>query len=811
MAPDEPTGTRPAGPVVLRIKLRYDDVDTMVHRFAPNVGKSGLFLPTKSLQPLDAELKFELRLANDTPVLVGLGRVKAVKPPDPSHPKAAFGMAIELMRVTRESRDLILRMLERRRQLGLAETSIPMADDIDAARQGGLVDTSVRDLVSGPASAMLPPPGIDGKPDGLLTSPRRASGPIAVAAAVARADRNAVTVTPLAPEPARRKRPLPAELIESASGPIGQLTVPGLDDEVDVAAVLVRARVLAGGDVEAELEALRESSAVPIEIGIEAASAELAKQLGGTAVRRDRSARWAPPPAVAQAMRIEPEPEPEPEVAAALAVPLEPAVVDEPPRGRFDNVVDAEAETVFPFRALQTEPPPEPAGEELEVQPDQIADEIHQLSEEDFEEVEHTQVGDRPFELDAFDHLAAVARPEVDDEDLARQLDAHLAELEIAHEDDDFGIGEASGLYDRTRHEPAPVLPPTPLFELAPSFETAADPHEAVEPERDFVHQFDGSASDPESALEPPSDVDHEAATAGAYGGEGIDASGGYDSTVLYGEADPVVDLDLSDQIEEIDDFEILSDVHDDADLMASRGEADSSLQPELPPERLSQSDFALRLDLDDEALGDDSDAPAQSYYGNHDELGAEPGELDPRVASAGHALAAFDDQDSDGGFEDLSERAPIPDARMIYDDSLSYTVPGELAAYNPLDFDGPGGSSSLSKFDESDGMYAEAALARPADEVDLESALEALDVDLDDLSIPHSPTELVREGSSPPRPASGRAIRPASRQSGSSRIVEPAPTARAHRAPSIRGGDTPTRPASDGVLIDFDDDDDDL
>src|SRR3954447_26395323 len=104
MAPEDNSGAKPAGPVVLRIKLRYDDRDAMVQRFAPNVGKSGLFLPTKSVQPVGAEIKFELRLSDDTPVLVGLGRVKSVKEPDPNTPKAAFGMAIELLRVTRESR-----------------------------------------------------------------------------------------------------------------------------------------------------------------------------------------------------------------------------------------------------------------------------------------------------------------------------------------------------------------------------------------------------------------------------------------------------------------------------------------------------------------------------------------------------------------------------------------------------------------------------------------------------------------------------------------------------------------------------------
>jgi hypothetical protein len=130
---------------VLRIKLRYDTIETMVQRFAPNVGKSGLFLPTRSAQPVGAEIKFELRLSTEQPVLVGLGRVKVVKAPDPDAPKATFGMAVELMRVTRESRDLILRILERRRQLGLVEVAIPMPAAIDAARPA-VSESVVRDM-----------------------------------------------------------------------------------------------------------------------------------------------------------------------------------------------------------------------------------------------------------------------------------------------------------------------------------------------------------------------------------------------------------------------------------------------------------------------------------------------------------------------------------------------------------------------------------------------------------------------------------------------------------------------------------------
>ena len=136
---------------MLRIKLRYDDVEVMVQRFAANVGKSGLFLPTRSLQPVGAEIKFELRLADDTAVLVGQGRVKAANPHDPHNPKAAAGMAIELMRVTPQSRALILRMLQRRRELGLPEVGLPTAADVDAARRSEIVDAATGSTPARPA------------------------------------------------------------------------------------------------------------------------------------------------------------------------------------------------------------------------------------------------------------------------------------------------------------------------------------------------------------------------------------------------------------------------------------------------------------------------------------------------------------------------------------------------------------------------------------------------------------------------------------------------------------------------------------
>ncbi len=330
MAPDDSSGAKPAGPVVLRIKLRYDDVDAMVQRFATNVGKSGLFLPTKSIQPVGTEIKFELKISNDTAVLVGLGRVRAARQPDPANPKAAFGMAIELMRVTREGRELIMRMLERRRVLDLPDVAIPMPEDVDAARRADVetqpkveVAATVRDATPRQSSPIVPA-------EQLLTAPRPGSGPIGRG----KGEPMRPSAPALAPEPTKAKRPRIADMIAKAnesSGALAAVAVPGLDEHVDVERALVRARALAGGDVDTELAALLESSAAPNEISIEAASAELARQLGGAPiVKRDRSARWAPPPAIGTTLpEGRPTTDPDADVAAVAVAAAAPASATE--------------------------------------------------------------------------------------------------------------------------------------------------------------------------------------------------------------------------------------------------------------------------------------------------------------------------------------------------------------------------------------------------------------------------------------------------------------------------------------------------
>ena len=719
MAADDTSGAKPA-PVVLRIKLRYDDIEAMVQRFAPNAGKSGLFLPTKSLQPVGAEIKFELRLNNDTPVLVGLGRVKAAREPDPANPKAAFGMAIELMRVTREGRDVIMRMLERRRAMGLAEVAIPMPSDIDQARRAE-VDT-------GPAHATpLPPPAteLETAPitaaEPAFTAPRRPSTPMAIGIAK---DSSRPTLQPLAPETARPKRPRISDVVAraEASGGVAVTAIPELDQHVDLERAMARARALAGGDLDAELGALREHAAAPIAIDVEAASAELAKQLGGRAiVRKDRSAGWATPPQVESAPVAAPEPapvaapEPEPALVPLPQVTSEPDLDPEPSANASATMVtkardvssvsvtavDAEIEALVaagdpeaerPSAGLVERPPTAPPPSADIAPPTDRAKAMMIDDDSDLSSFE-----------DALDaamlHSSPVVRavapnPEVFEDDDAVSLDSMDLEEEPSEMTE---IGGIPG---------APILP-------VPA---------------DLGDRLDAHLADAEAEAEAE------------FAGVGNETIGEADLPQGLETAPAPEDDEFE---EEISDFDVLAEADaDDADLLSADGEADASGSIELPdaPAAPDHYDFADNLDLSE-------DAGLQ---------------FDERHAGVSRRQAPFVDESPAGAH-----------GRFDHDDQPSndYTLT-EALSNDGLDFDEPHfrALTPLPTIDD--------PLPPGAAEYDLDSALEHLDPNLDQLA--------ARRHDSEPN----------------------APRAHSRASRSDEAAPRPARAVTDdGVLIDFDDD----
>jgi len=334
--------------VVLRIKVRYEEPTAFVERFAPYVGRAGLFLRSKVPKPVGTEVRFELRLADDRPVLVGMGVVRWAREPDPERPMQPAGMAIEFTRVTKESRGVILQMLELRRKLGLA----------DGPR--GLPTPPDDDVVLTPAS---PAPATGpGAPVPVAPYPPAPSAAIAVPAPYPPAPS---AITPLAPHVERAKRPSPAELVAS----LARAGAPPLADafgdeeiaEADLSSAISRARKLAGSDVERELAQLLDDAAAPMEVTIDEASTKLASLLGTSPVARRRSDDsvrtqqrpvFAPPPKIATAITAD--------LVAAAAAAASPAAAPTPDPSDTTRVVDlqglaatTEAAADVPTRVMQ--------------------------------------------------------------------------------------------------------------------------------------------------------------------------------------------------------------------------------------------------------------------------------------------------------------------------------------------------------------------------------------------------------------------------------------------------------------------------
>ena len=286
------------GSVIVRIKLRYDTIDIFVDKYAVNVGRTAIFLPTKSTREVGIEVRFELRIANDKPALIGIGKVLAVRAFDATRPTATFGMVVELTRITKDSRSIVQRMLDVRKRRGLDDTALPIPSSAAAAQRPVVESTGVQEIP--------------------LQAPLRDSAPIVPAPVRPSMTRIEQAARSLAANNERFFADDDAELSRS---------------NVDVPSALVLARKLAasGAGLDADLLALQHSVAVPLAIDIDEASAQLAQVLGGVAVKhQQRSAGWAIPPRIttttttAAAVHPHAPPKPSAEVAPAAAATVAP-------------------------------------------------------------------------------------------------------------------------------------------------------------------------------------------------------------------------------------------------------------------------------------------------------------------------------------------------------------------------------------------------------------------------------------------------------------------------------------------------------
>jgi uncharacterized protein (TIGR02266 family) len=105
-------------PAFLRIKLKYDNVDTFVEKFSTNLSKGGIFIASRTPKPIGTVLRFELCLQDASKLIRGEGSVTWVKEFDPKQPLKPHGMGVRFTKLDPDSRVLVDRMLAYKERSG---------------------------------------------------------------------------------------------------------------------------------------------------------------------------------------------------------------------------------------------------------------------------------------------------------------------------------------------------------------------------------------------------------------------------------------------------------------------------------------------------------------------------------------------------------------------------------------------------------------------------------------------------------------------------------------------------------------------
>jgi uncharacterized protein (TIGR02266 family) len=113
---------------LLRLRLRYPDVQTFVERYASNVSRSFVYLASKSPKPVGTPIRFELLLVDGkTRVVRGEGTVAWVREVDDQNPNRPCGMGVRVTQLDADSTRLVERIEAFKRARGIPDELQPPA------------------------------------------------------------------------------------------------------------------------------------------------------------------------------------------------------------------------------------------------------------------------------------------------------------------------------------------------------------------------------------------------------------------------------------------------------------------------------------------------------------------------------------------------------------------------------------------------------------------------------------------------------------------------------------------------------------
>jgi uncharacterized protein (TIGR02266 family) len=101
---------------LVRLRLKYVELEAFIERFAANVTRGGIFIASREPRPVGSEVRFEVHLMSGPPVLSGEGRVTWVKEFSAAEPQRPHGMGVQFTVIDPVCRPVLDRLLRKREE-----------------------------------------------------------------------------------------------------------------------------------------------------------------------------------------------------------------------------------------------------------------------------------------------------------------------------------------------------------------------------------------------------------------------------------------------------------------------------------------------------------------------------------------------------------------------------------------------------------------------------------------------------------------------------------------------------------------------
>ncbi|HZI63848.1 MAG TPA: TIGR02266 family protein, partial [Thermoanaerobaculia bacterium] len=115
--PTAPTRSTVRVPLAAEARVEFETFSGFLSEMAANLSLGGMFLRTRYLKPVGSELRFELRLADQQPLVAGRGEVAWIRWKDDG-PRRRAGMGIRFLDLDTASRELVYRVVDEHLKAG---------------------------------------------------------------------------------------------------------------------------------------------------------------------------------------------------------------------------------------------------------------------------------------------------------------------------------------------------------------------------------------------------------------------------------------------------------------------------------------------------------------------------------------------------------------------------------------------------------------------------------------------------------------------------------------------------------------------